>query len=245
MPTTAVRALRRPDGGDGTLDVGILSPGGRERYDHSGGADGLEPIDGLPADIAGGDGDAGIVLRGSWRHVGGHLHPRPRVDRECCRARETGPRAPWRVHGAGRHPRNRPKRRRGRERTLQAPDRRRHPRRYVPPGTAAHRALRSATRGGTRPARGTSRAPARCPRRSRSTSRAPAAAPAGTSTWSRSSRGSRPSTAFGHAAFEQAHWPTHVLVGDVYVSVQFRDFPDPEGPMTTDLARRVVANLGT
>ena len=48
----------------------------------------------------------------------------------------------------------------------------------------------------------------------------------------------------GEAAFAKVHWPTHVLVGDTYISVQFADFPDPEGPVSTELARRVVANLG-
>lgn len=47
--------LQRADGGMGELDLGVLSPGGRDRYDHTGGPSGLEPIDGLPADAAGMD----------------------------------------------------------------------------------------------------------------------------------------------------------------------------------------------
>ncbi len=54
--------LTRSDGGNGELDLGILSPGGRERYDHSGGTSGLDPIDGLPADLAGEDTNVGGIF---------------------------------------------------------------------------------------------------------------------------------------------------------------------------------------
>ena len=54
--------LERSDGGTGTVDLGILSPGGRERYDHSGGVNGLEPIEGLPADDAGTDDITGSIF---------------------------------------------------------------------------------------------------------------------------------------------------------------------------------------
>jgi hypothetical protein len=54
--------LKRSNGGSGTVDLGILSPGGRDRYDHSGGGDGLKPIEGLPADDAGTDDITGTIF---------------------------------------------------------------------------------------------------------------------------------------------------------------------------------------
>ncbi len=47
--------IRRPDGGNGTLDLGLLSPEGRQRYDVTSEQEAFEPFQGLPADAAGGD----------------------------------------------------------------------------------------------------------------------------------------------------------------------------------------------
>jgi hypothetical protein len=47
----------------------------------------------------------------------------------------------------------------------------------------------------------------------------------------------------GDAAFEKVLWPTHVLSGDTYFSVQAKGFPDPEAPTSTELARHVEAHV--
>ena len=243
--------LERADGGAGTLDLGILSPGGRERYDHTGGSSGLEPIEGLPADAAGLDDTTGSVfaVRGDTLvdvfpvGLGLDTEAKTALVRRVLE-HLSGTSGPPATSSTGSQATTPPDGNGG--------------------GTAGDACdlltdeeILEVT---GLPALGKESTPrvglwdAQCLWEVQSASGVPAAItltikrPGGRASWDQylvPIQGELMAIdGLGDAAFGRAHWPTHVLVGDTYVSVQFMDFPDPEGPVSTELARRVVANLG-
>jgi hypothetical protein len=236
--------LKRTDGGTAELDLGILSPGGRDRYDHSGGVDGLAPIDGLPADAAGEDSNTGTIF--AVRNdtlvdvftLG--LGTRQAIPVELTRAvleHLFGSSGPAATPGA----------------TTSTPggDAVADPCSLLTDVEILDVTGFAATGHAITPTGGlwdTS-----CVWQVAGASEVPASitvtikSPDGRANWDQymvpftSEFTAVPS--LGDAAYEKVHWPTHVLVGDTYLSVKFSDFPDPEGPVSTDLARRVVAHL--
>lgn len=239
--------LQRADGGGtGEVDLGVLSPGGRERYDHSGGTNGLEPVEGLPADDAGTDSNTGslFAVRGDTMidifALGLGLSTEEKV--------ELARTVLEHLFGGG-GPSATPA---GGEATP------------VTGGTVSDPCTlltdaeiedvvgafptghSSTPRGGLWdadcvwevPGAGTLPATVTVTLKS----------PGGAKNWDQYMApftGEFTAVAgLGDAAFEKVHWPTHVLIGDAYVSVQFSDFPDPEDATSTDLARLVVGHLG-
>jgi hypothetical protein len=235
--------IQRSDGGSGTLDVGILSPGGRERYDHSGGNAGLEPIDGLPADDAGRDTNVGgiFAVRGDTLVDVYTLSLRLDAETEVEVVRRVlerlaGSTAPAGTPAAG----------------ASNGDPAGDPCALLTDADIQEVTGYAAVSHAIQPTGGlwdTS-----CVWQVAGSSAVPATvtvtikSPGGRANWDQYMvpiQGEFSAVpGLGDAAFEKVHWPTHVLVGDAYLSVQFRDSPDPEGPISTDLARRVVESLG-
>ncbi|MEO5704942.1 MAG: DUF3558 family protein [Candidatus Limnocylindrales bacterium] len=237
--------LTRPDGGSGTVDLGILSPGGRERYDHSGGPAGPEPIDGLPADDAGTDTNTRTIfaVRGDTLvDIFTHARWSTAKDIELMRTvlehlfGSGGPQATT----AGGQPTQStvgtvsdPCALLTDEEILKVTGHAAISKAEISPGGFWDSECRWQVKGaGKLPA----------------TITVTVKSPGGRASWDQYMvpiQGEFTAIeGLGDAAFAKVGWATHVLVGDTYVSVQFADFPDPEGPISTDLARRVVANLG-
>lgn len=238
--------LQRPDGGNGTLDLGVLSPEGRERYDHTGGPEGLKPIQGLPADDAGTD-----DLTGSIFAVRGDtmvdvftlsLLLSEETEIEVMRRvldRLGGATGPFGTPGTGAQPT---------QGGGAAGD---------PCDLLTDQDIKDITGYAATGKESTPRGglwSAQCLWTVAGQGDVPAAltltikSPGGRANWDQYMipiQGEfTPIEGLGDAAFGKVHWPTHVLLGDTYFSVQYVGFPDPEGPMNTDLARRVAENLG-
>ena len=239
--------LQRPDGGSGTLDLGVLSPGGRDRYDHTGGDAGLEPIDGLPADDAGTDDLTGSIfaVRGDTMvdvftvtlalSTATEVEVTRRVlERLFGGAGPAGTATPGGqpTQAAGGTPGD-------------------------PCELLSDEDIKEVTGFDAVGKEGTVRVGLwdnQCLWEVDGASEVPAAltvtikSPGGRANWDQYMipiQGEFTAVdGLGDAAFGKVHWPTHVLVGDTYFSVQFLDFPDPETPVNTELARRIVENLG-
>ncbi len=234
--------IQRSDGGSGTLDVGILSPGGRERYDHSGGSAGLEPIEGLPADDAGLDTNVGgiFAVRGDTLvdvytlSLGLEDETEVEIVRrvlERLGGSTTPAGSPAAGSGSG-DPASDPC-------GLLTDADIQEVTGYVASGHTIQPTGGLWDTSCVWEVAGASAVPATVTLTIKS--------PGGRANWDQYMipiQGEFSAVAgLGDAAFEKVHWPTHVLAGDAYVSVQFRDSPDPEGPISTDLARRVVERL--
>lgn len=238
--------LKRPDGGTGTLDLGILSPGGREVYDHSGGTSGLQSIGGLPADAAGLDTNTGSVfaVRGDVLIDVFTLSLLLETDTDIEIARTVlerlfgggGPTATVPGGGEATAPTGA---------TVSDPCTLLTDEQIKEVTGFAALGKTSTPRGGmwdaacTWEVHGASVVPANITLTIKS--------PGGRAIWDQYMvpiQGEFTAVdGLGDAAFSKVHWPTHVLAGDTYLSIQFTDMPDPEGPISTDLARRVVENL--
>ena len=234
--------LERPGGGTGTLDLGVVSSGGREIYDHSGGTSGLEPIAGLPADDAGRDTVTGSIfaVRGDTLVDVFALSLGLGRDEPV----EVARRVLERLFGGG-----------GSGAT-------------APPGSGGavvsdpcnlltDEEILDVT---GHPAVSHSDSPrvgmwdAACVWEVDGAGVVPGSititikSPGGRAIWDQYMipiQGEFSAIeGLGDAAFEKAGWPTHVLAGDTYFSVQYTDFPDPGESINTELARRAVENLG-
>lgn len=238
--------LQRPDGGNGTLDLGVLSPGGRDRYDHTGGSSGLEPIDGLPADDAGTDDLTSSIfaVRGDTMVdvFSLSLLLSPETEIEVMRRvleRLGGATGPFGTPGTGSQPSQGAGGVPGDPCDLLTDDDIEAVLGSSPTGKE------STPRGGLWSAQclwtvAGGDAPGGITVTIKS--------PGGRANWDQYMipiQGEFTAIeGLGDAAFGKVHWPTHVLLGDTYVSVQHAGFPDPEGPVNTELARRVVQHLG-
>lgn len=237
--------VQRADGGTGSVDLGILTPKGREVYDHSGGTGGLQPIDGLTADDAGLDTTTGSIfaVRGDMLVDVFTLSLGLSTDEAVALMRRAlerldGSTAPAGTAGAVGN---------GSGSGAEGD----------PCDLLTDQEILDVT---GLPAVGKESTPriglwdAQCIWEVQSASGVPAAltvtikSPGGRAAWDQYLPPIQGELTMidglGDAAFGKAHWPTHVLVGDTYVSVQFLDFPDPEGPVSSELARRVVEKLG-
>lgn len=238
--------LQRPDGGNGTLDLGVFSPGGRELYDHSGGTAGLEPLEGLPADDAGLDTNTGSVfaVQGDTLVDVTTLSILSDTDKDVQLARKVlerlfgagGPAATTSTGGQATSSTGG---------TVSDPCTLLTDQEILEVTGFAVLGKTGGPRGGMWNAacvwevQGAGVVPA--------TVTVTIKSPGGRTTWDQYMvpiQGEFTQVAgLGDAAFAKVHWPTHVVVGDTYVSVQLIDSPDPEGPVSTELARRVVEKL--
>jgi hypothetical protein len=240
--------LQRPDGGNGTVDLGILSPEGRQRYDVTSEQTAFEPFEGLPADDAGGDPESATIyaVRGDTLvdvYALG-LGLSREATGELARAvlqRLFGASGPGGTAGTGAQP-TAPAANGGSVSdacTLLADA-------EILEVTGA--AARSDT-GGPRfgmwnvgciwELEGEGLLPATVELLIKS--------PGGRASWDQYMvpiQGEFTAVAgLGDAAFEKVLWPTHVISGDTYFSVQVKNLPNSEAPFATELARRVAAHL--
>lgn len=240
--------LQREDGGNGTFDLGILSPGGRERYDRSGGNSGLQPLDGLPADDAGVDPNVGgiFAVRGDTLIDVYTLSLLLSTEQEAELAKRVlerifGSGGPGATAGTGGQPTQ--------STGGTASD---------PCALLTDEEILEVTGSPAVGKEGTRRGgmwDAACVWQVQSGGMVPATltvtikSPGGRAIWDQYmvpiQAEFTPVADLGDAAFAKVLWPTHVLAGDTYVSVQFSGGTDPEGPATTELARRVVEKLGS
>lgn len=234
--------LKRSDGGTGSLDLGVLVPEGRERYDHSGGASGLERVEGLPADDAGIDSNTGSVfaVRGDTLvdvftvGMGSAKAQMVEVARRVLEhlfglaASTATPPTGGQATGGVSDPCS-----------LLTDDEILEVTGRAPSSHEGGARFGAFTTGCIWQVQGAGMMPATITVLMKN--------PGGRASWDQylvPIQGEFTAVpGLGDAAFAKVHWPTHVVVGDTYVSVQFVDSPDPEGPISTELARRVVEKV--
>jgi hypothetical protein len=237
--------IRRADGGAGTLDLGLLSPEGRERYDRTSEQLAFEPFDGLPADAAGGDPDSASIyaVRGDTlvdvyalglglsRETTGELARR--VLEQLFGLAPTAPSVgPQATTGGG----------------VSVAD----------PCTLLTDADILEVTGAAPISHASSpwfgQWDSNCTWQIEGGGPVPATikvfvrSPGGRASWDQylvPIQGEFTAVpGLGDAAFEKVQWPTHVLAGDTYVSVQLAGGSSTDVTLSTELARRVVARLG-